>query len=218
MVSLQWVTTKLASWRLSVFSIYLNLSPFVGCQSILSPTPLVLPLRPTMAFSANTIVCVSTFVTSLGKQPKENMSWKIGFDGTAVKLQSPICLNLHYAPRLWNPIGSFPACLGVVGCVLPVSGGGGGVVSGGGGGVVSGEGGGVVSGGGGGVVSGDGALQNLVWALKSKRSQIFIIVWKLHLCMGEEFCVQFWRHPLKFHRKYLAHILKDAYFIIRWKF
>ena len=33
--------------------------------------------------------------------------------------------------------------------------------------------------------------------------------------MGKKFCVEFQRYPLKFHTKYLTHILKDAYFIHR---
>ena len=37
-------------------------------------------------------------------------------------------------------------------------------------------------------------------------------------CMGNIFCVEFQRVPLKFHTKYLPHTLKDVDFIQRWKF
>ena len=37
-------------------------------------------------------------------------------------------------------------------------------------------------------------------------------------CMGQIFCVEFQRVPLKFHTKYLTHTLKDVDFIHRWKF
>ena len=37
-------------------------------------------------------------------------------------------------------------------------------------------------------------------------------------CMGTIFCVEFQRAPLKFHTKYLTHILKDVDFIHRWTF
>ena len=36
-------------------------------------------------------------------------------------------------------------------------------------------------------------------------------------CMGEIFCVEFQRYPLKFHTKYLTHTLKDEDFIHMWK-
>ena len=36
--------------------------------------------------------------------------------------------------------------------------------------------------------------------------------------MGQIFCVEFQRVPLKFHTKYLTHTLKNVYFIHRWKF
>ena len=37
---------------------------------------------------------------------------------------------------------------------------------------------------------------------------------KIHIfqCMGEIFCVEFQRYPLKFHTKYLTHTLKDTIF------
>ena len=37
-------------------------------------------------------------------------------------------------------------------------------------------------------------------------------------CMGNIFCVEFQRYPLKFHTKYLTHTLKDVHFIHGWKF
>ena len=37
-------------------------------------------------------------------------------------------------------------------------------------------------------------------------------------CMGKIFCVEFQRVPLKFHTKYLTHIMMDVDFIHRWKF
>ena len=41
---------------------------------------------------------------------------------------------------------------------------------------------------------------------------------KIHIfqCMGEIFCVEFQRYPLKFHTKYLTHTLKDRIFIQHW--
>ena len=36
--------------------------------------------------------------------------------------------------------------------------------------------------------------------------------------MGQIFCVQFQREPLKFHTKYLTHTLKETIFIQYWKF
>ena len=37
-------------------------------------------------------------------------------------------------------------------------------------------------------------------------------------CMGEIFCVEFQRVPLKFQTKYLTHTLQNENFIHRWKF
>ena len=37
-------------------------------------------------------------------------------------------------------------------------------------------------------------------------------------CMGKIFCVEFQRHPLKFHPKCLTHTLKDMIFIEHWNF
>ena len=43
---------------------------------------------------------------------------------------------------------------------------------------------------------------------------------KIHIiqCMGEIFCVEFQRYPLKFHTKYPTHTLKDVIFIQYWNF
>ena len=43
---------------------------------------------------------------------------------------------------------------------------------------------------------------------------------KLHIfqCMGEIFCVEFQRVPLKFHTRYLTHTLKDTILTLCWKF
>ena len=43
---------------------------------------------------------------------------------------------------------------------------------------------------------------------------------KIHMfqCMGNIFCVEFQRYPLKFHTKYLTHTLKDTIFIQHWNF
>ena len=43
---------------------------------------------------------------------------------------------------------------------------------------------------------------------------------KIHIfqCMGEIFCVEFQRYPLKFHTKYLTHTLKDMISIQHWNF
>ena len=37
-------------------------------------------------------------------------------------------------------------------------------------------------------------------------------------CMGKIFCVEFQMEPLKFHTKYLTHILKENTFIQSWNF
>ena len=37
-------------------------------------------------------------------------------------------------------------------------------------------------------------------------------------CMGQIFCVEFQMVHLKFHTKYLTHVLKDVDFIHMWKF
>ena len=43
---------------------------------------------------------------------------------------------------------------------------------------------------------------------------------KIHIvhCMGNIFCVEFQREPLKFHTKYLAHTVKDMIFVQHWNF
>ena len=43
---------------------------------------------------------------------------------------------------------------------------------------------------------------------------------KIHIfqCMGEIFCVEFQRYPLKIHTKYLTHTLKNTTFIQHWNF
>ena len=61
--------------------------------------------------------------------------------------------------------------------------------------------------------------QNAKKLLNLSALQISILD-KIHIfqCMGNLFCVEFQRVPLKFHTKYLTHTLKDADFIHRWKF
>ena len=36
--------------------------------------------------------------------------------------------------------------------------------------------------------------------------------------MGQLFCVEFQKYPLKFHTKYLTHSLKFVCFVKKWKF
>ena len=36
---------------------------------------------------------------------------------------------------------------------------------------------------------------------------------RIFQCMGQIFCVEFQRYPLKFHTKYLTHTLEDIIFI-----
>ena len=58
------------------------------------------------------------------------------------------------------------------------------------------------------------------YELLNLRAIKFSPVNKIHTfqCMGKIFCVEFQRVPLKFHRKYLTHTLKDAIFMHNWNF
>ena len=71
-------------------------------------------------------------------------------------------------------------------------------------------------GGGGG---GGGGLKNL-FQLLNLRVLIFSPENKMLIfqCMGNIFCVEFYRVPLMIHTKYLTHKMKDANFIQRWNF
>ena len=55
---------------------------------------------------------------------------------------------------------------------------------------------------------------------KRLRARKISLTNQLHLfqCMGKIFCVEFQRKPLKFHTKYLTHVLKDTIFKQCWKF
>ena len=54
--------------------------------------------------------------------------------------------------------------------------------------------------------------------LLNLRALKFSPVNKIHIfqCTGKIFCVEFQRYPLKFHKKYLTHTLKDTIFIKHW--
>ena len=41
---------------------------------------------------------------------------------------------------------------------------------------------------------------------------------RIFQCKGQLFCVEFQKHPLKFHTKYLTHSLKFVYFVKKCKF
>ena len=58
------------------------------------------------------------------------------------------------------------------------------------------------------------------YELLNVRALKFSPVNKMHIfqCMDKKFCVEFQREPLKFHRKYLTHTLKDTIFIQHWNF
>ena len=64
-----------------------------------------------------------------------------------------------------------------------------------------------------------GRLKN-EYELLNLRAHKILMLCKNHIfqCMGQIFCVEFQRVPLKFHTKYLTHTLKDVDFIHRWKF
>ena len=55
------------------------------------------------------------------------------------------------------------------------------------------------------------------YELLNLRALKISMLYKKHIfqCMGEIFCVEFQRVPLKFHTKYLTHTLKDVDFILR---
>ena len=58
------------------------------------------------------------------------------------------------------------------------------------------------------------------YELLNLRALKISMLYKNHIfqCMDKIFCVEFQRVPLKFHTKYLTHILKDIDFVHRWKF
>ena len=58
------------------------------------------------------------------------------------------------------------------------------------------------------------------YELLNLRALKFSLVEKIYIfqCMGEIFCVEFQRYPLKFHTKYLTHKLKNLIFIQHWNF
>ena len=58
------------------------------------------------------------------------------------------------------------------------------------------------------------------YELLNLRALKISMLYKKHIfqCLGNIFCVEFQRVPLKFHIKYLTHTLKDVDFINRWKF
>ena len=58
------------------------------------------------------------------------------------------------------------------------------------------------------------------YELLNLRALKFSPVNKIYIfqCMGNIFCVEFQRYPLKFHTKYLTHTLKDMNFIQHWNF
>ena len=58
------------------------------------------------------------------------------------------------------------------------------------------------------------------YELLNLRALKYSSVNKIHIfqCMGEIFCVEFQRYPLKFHTKYQTHTLKDIIFIQYWNF
>ena len=64
-----------------------------------------------------------------------------------------------------------------------------------------------------------GRLKN-AYELLNLRALKVSMLYKNHIFqyMGKIFCVEFQRVPLKFHTKYLTHILKDVDFIHKWKF
>ena len=58
------------------------------------------------------------------------------------------------------------------------------------------------------------------YELLNLRALKFSYVNRIHICqcMGEIFCVEFQRYPLKFHTKHLTHTLKDMIFMQFWNF
>ena len=63
-----------------------------------------------------------------------------------------------------------------------------------------------------------GWVLNTLYKLLNLRALKYSHVNEMHIfqCMGKRFCVQFQRVPLKFHTKYLTHILNDTIFIQHW--
>ena len=62
---------------------------------------------------------------------------------------------------------------------------------------------------------GPGGRFKNTYELLNLRALKYSPVNKIHIfqCMGEIFCVEFQRYPLKFHTKYLTHTLKNMIFI-----
>ena len=69
------------------------------------------------------------------------------------------------------------------------------------------------------LVGGGGGFKN-AYELLNLRALKISMLYKIHIFpyMGKIFCVEFQRVPLKFHRKYHTHTLKDVDFIHGWKF
>ena len=67
--------------------------------------------------------------------------------------------------------------------------------------------------------TGGGVFKN-AYELLNLRALTISMLYRSHIfrCMGQIFCVEFQRAPLKFHTKYLTHRLKDVDLIHRWKF
>ena len=61
-----------------------------------------------------------------------------------------------------------------------------------------------------------GRFKNM-YELLNQRAFIISMLYTNHIFqfMGETFCVEFQRYPLKFHTKYLTHTLKDMDFILK---
>ena len=64
------------------------------------------------------------------------------------------------------------------------------------------------------IVGSEGRFKN-TYELLNLRALKYSLVNKIHIfqCMGEIFCVEFQRYPLKFYTKYLTHTLKGMIFI-----
>ena len=63
---------------------------------------------------------------------------------------------------------------------------------------------------------GGGGIKTLIKLLNPRALKISMLYEnRLFHCLGEIFCVEFQREPLKFHTKYLTHTLKDVHFIHR---
>ena len=67
---------------------------------------------------------------------------------------------------------------------------------------------------------GGGGFKNTYDELLNLRVLKYSPVNKINIfqCMGEIFCVEFQRYPLKFHTKHLTHTLKDMIFVQHWNF